>query len=663
MGFNWTRLAFVACVLQLASCGGGGGGGSDDTVQTPLRMLSLVAGTLDEGGPGSTDGTGAAARFNAVDFALGADGNAYVADYGNGTLRKVTPAGVVTTPLGSVGEQASVDGTGAQVRFSHPRQIASTPDGSLYVMEAPAAYAAPYRFRRIGSDGSVTTLLTLDGAASPYGDRFGSIAIDAAGDLVVADAERCELRRLDVALRVFETMASFPFTRGGICTIRPEVAADSQGAIYYVEGVANSLPQVLLNKRSTAGVITTVFDFGGATPGPFAVRRDGTVVLVSNGDVILAVPPDGAAARRFSGVEQLPNDWVSVDGDAETAKYADVHAMRADADGSVLLLDSQTLRRLQADGSVTTIAGLAPQRNFYTPGVGEQARLGESADTLMVADTAGNAYTRIFRQPAIARITPDGVVSTFVGSLNESGLQDGVGTAARFQFIAAMARDPLGTLTVAHARDFASCGRYGVVTASVVRQIDANGGVRTLPTAFSGSLSGVAPLAGGKMLAIGQHYVSPCNTEPRTVELAPDGAETVVGEIPAGPVVGDGSGNTYFIVGGAIHKRFPDGHVVKLAGSDDAYGDSDGVGAAARFGAPGGLDVDAAGTVYVADTGNSTVRKITPDGTVTTVIGRAGQAGIRLGALPGGLDHPSAVAVVPQGLLIRTKQVLLRASR
>ncbi|MFA6313057.1 MAG: hypothetical protein WC681_16370, partial [Sterolibacterium sp.] len=68
-----------------------------------------------------------------------------------------------------------------------------------------------------------------------------------------------------------------------------------------------------------------------------------------------------------------------------------------------------------------------------------------------------------------------------------------------------------------------------------------------------------------------------------------------------------------------------------------------------------------AGNVYVADTGNHTVRKITRSGDVSTILGRAGQPGVSVGAAPGGLLYPSAVAVVPGGLVIASGSAVLLA--
>jgi hypothetical protein len=101
-----------------------------------------------------------------------------------------------------------------------------------------------------------------------------------------------------------------------------------------------------------------------------------------------------------------------------------------------------------------------------------------------------------------------------------------------------------------------------------------------------------------------------------------------------------------------IRKITPAGVVTTLAGSAGIVGSADGTGAAASFNYPDGVATDSAGNVYVADSGNSTIRKITPAGVVTTIVGVAGQRGFVPGALPGLLTFPQGVAVSGTSLYI-----------
>src|SRR5262249_17736896 len=91
----------------------------------------------------------------------------------------------------------------------------------------------------------------------------------------------------------------------------------------------------------------------------------------------------------------------------------------------------------------------------------------------------------------------------------------------------------------------------------------------------------------------------------------------------------DAAGNVYVADTGndTIRKITPAGVVTTLAGRAWVPGSKDGQGTAARFSGPEGLAVDAAGEVYVADSSNDTIREIAPDGTVSTLAGRAGRDG------------------------------------
>jgi hypothetical protein len=133
---------------------------------------SVFAGGADGYVPaGSSDGTGGNARFNAPrGMVYGSNGDLFVADSGNHTIRRITPLGVVTTFAGTAGQKANVDGTGAAARFNTPAALSFDSGGNLFVLEVGdvsnnwATYV-----RRITPGGVVTTLFNA-------GDEAAAIA-------------------------------------------------------------------------------------------------------------------------------------------------------------------------------------------------------------------------------------------------------------------------------------------------------------------------------------------------------------------------------------------------------------------------------------------------------------------------------------------------------
>ena len=106
-----------------------------------------------EQGAGAIDGQGNSARFNAPDLlAVDGSGNVYVADSGNHTIRKITPLGVVTTLAGKAGSAGSADGRGAAARFNAPSGVALDGAGNLYVSDY-----GDHTIRKITPQGDVTT--------------------------------------------------------------------------------------------------------------------------------------------------------------------------------------------------------------------------------------------------------------------------------------------------------------------------------------------------------------------------------------------------------------------------------------------------------------------------------------------------------------------------
>jgi hypothetical protein len=170
------------------------------------RQLTQLAGSSSTTTP-TVDGTGSAVSFNgSLSPVLAPDGNYYVLEQGGGKIRKVTPAGVVTTLAGS-GSGTFADGTGTAAGFQSPRtMVYSAYDNCLYVYDAGC-----YRIRRVTMAGVVTTVVGT--GTSQYADgngtnagisNAGQVASDGVGGIYFADYQT--IRKLDI------TSASYTVT-------------------------------------------------------------------------------------------------------------------------------------------------------------------------------------------------------------------------------------------------------------------------------------------------------------------------------------------------------------------------------------------------------------------------------------------------------------------
>jgi hypothetical protein len=293
-----------------------------------------------------------------------------------------------------------------------------------------------------------------------------------------------------------------------------------------------------------------------------------------------------------------------------------VYAMDSNSRQFLYVGDSYNslIRKITPAGLVSTLAGdiydltnnASVSNEGYADGLGGLAQFNYPAGTAV--DGAGNVYVADYFNSLIRKITPAGLVSTLAGDIYDltnggysgsggndpnAGYANGRGTAAKFKYPTGIAADAGGNVYVADSNN------------SLIRKITPAGLVTTL----AGDTNDASPNNAG--------YAD-----------GPGGAARF--NFP-GSLAVDGSGNVYVADTGnnLIRKITPAGLVTTLAGdaqdliSQSAYngGYADGPGGAAMFDQPFGTAVDLAGNVYVSDTGNNLIRKITPDGVVTTLAG------------------------------------------
>jgi sugar lactone lactonase YvrE len=375
-------------------------------------LVSTLAGSA--GFVGSADGTGTAASFNyPTSVATDTRGNVYAADARNNTIRKITPAGVVSTLAGLAGATGSGDGVRSAASFYFPTGVATDGGGNVYVADT-----YNNTIRKITRWGAVSTLA---GAAEVAGSADGAgaaasflqpegLATDSSGNVYVADTWNDLIRKITPAGMV-STIAGSPRNDGsndgsGAAArfFNPiGMAIDSAGTLYVADAVNSTI-----RKITPAGMVSTLAGSAGLTG-----SADGS----------------GAAARFNTPY------GVAIDG-ARNLYVVDTY--------------NNTVRVITPAGVVSTLAGSAGVAGS-ADGTGASASF--NGPSGVATDSAGNVYVSDMYNNTIRKITPAGVVSTLAGSAGAGGSTDGIGAAASFDVPFGLATDAGGNVYVADMGD------------------------------------------------------------------------------------------------------------------------------------------------------------------------------------------------------------------
>lgn len=636
--------------------------------------MALLAGAL--GGPGYADGVGTTARFlfpRGLSFR--SPDTLYVGDCGNHVIRRVTvPSGVVTTVAGSPGTFGSADGVGEAARFNCPIGIARDNDGNLYVADAGNATV-----RKVVLDtGTVTTLAGSPGetgSANGVGTvaRFKapvSLSWDSSGSLYIADQQDQTIRKVVLASSDVTTLAGYPGVPGttdGVgnaarFSAPVSVVADGSDALYVAD--KHGIRKVALGTGMVTTLAGAVEDHGHwdgvGTAARFGALEDITTdhqgnLYVSDSD---AADPDatgdGAGAIRKISIASASVTTVGLRPDGGTSARGYVpHGLAFDNAGGLYFSDEDdSVARIDvASGKLSMVAGSLASPG-YENGIGDKVRFNNPLG--VVADGSGSLYVADTGNRTIRKIGVDTrTVSTQEMNLGDAAVSDHSPTGA--------AADRAGHLFVVD-RNHCVLERIALTTGEVTllagavdtcESHDATG----TEARFNGPTAVVAE-AKGDILYVADRWG--CSI--RKVVVATGEVSTLAGSkcdiaegigtaaafnAPAGLAL-DGARGLYVADSGNFAIRRIDletRQVRTFAGAPHTPGSRDGVGPNALFSDDlEGMTGDRADTIYVADANNHTVRKINvTTAQVTTVVGSASRAGAALGALPAALGFPRAL--------------------
>ncbi|HVU18429.1 MAG TPA: hypothetical protein VHD32_16110 [Candidatus Didemnitutus sp.] len=598
---------------------------------TPAGVVSTFVGQM--GVVGATDGTGTAASFSAPEAsAIDSSGNIYVADYVSATIRKITSAGVVTSLAGYPGITGSANGTGNAATFNGPRGIAVDKSGNVFVADS-----LNHVIRKVTQSGVVTTFSGIvgtaghvDGNATTATYNYPSaLAFDSAGILYVADTYNQTIRKVatdgSASTYVGTTLAAGHVDATGTAAklnLPAGLAFDTSGNLYISEQGNNTIRKV-----ASGGAVTTLA--GGGATGYDSGRADGTgtnalfsapsgLAVDSSGNIFLADYRNSLIRKITSaGVVTTIAGAGGVGGSLNGTGYIVAPTLfwrptnlAMDNSGNIFVADTfgEVIRKIALDGTVTTFAGNSKLAGT-TDGKGTAASF--DGPTGLAVDNAGNVVVADTYNHTIRQVAPDGTVSTLAGTAGTAGSADGIGKAATFNLPSGVAVD-----NAANAVYVADYGNH------TIRRIDRASGQVTTYAGTAGSM-GSADGSGS----------SATFDFPRDIAFDPTSGNLVVAD-----------------TGNHLIRRIAGGFVTTLAGSAGMTGSADATGASARFNSPSGVAVDTSGNIYVADSNNDTIRKVTPSGAVTTIGGTPGVAGSADGSGPvARFDHPTGVAVDAAG--------------
>jgi sugar lactone lactonase YvrE len=608
-------------------------------VDTATGSEIVVAGTGSWGFSGD-GGAATSAQLNyPYGVAIDTAGNVFIADIDTNRIRKVDPAGTITTVAGTGWRGFSGDGGPAtSAQLSAPSGVAVDTAGTLFIADV-----GNNRVRTVDTAGTITTVAGTGGGFSGDGGPATSaqlsvpsgVAVDLAGNLFIADTGNNRIRKVDPAgtITTVAGTGAAGFSGDGGRAKKAQlnapsgVAVDLAGNLFIADTGNNRIRKV-----DPAGTITTVAGTGAAgfsgdggrakkaqlnAPSGVAVDTAGTLFIADVGNNRIRAVDTAGTITTIGGTG---DDTFSGDGKpASSAQLYNPNGVVVDSAGTLFIADvgNNRIRAVDTTATITTVAGTGADGFSGDGGAATSAQLsvGWVYPSGAAVDPAGELFIADVVNNRIRTVDTAGRITTVAGSgfFGFSG-DGGPATHAQLFYPSGVAVDPAGNLVVADVENHR------------IRRIDAAGTITTVAGTGAAGFGG----DGGPATSAQLTYPS---------GVAVD---------PAGDLfIGDTSNNR-------IRKVDTVGTITTVAGTGTfGFGGDGGPATSAQLGGPFGVAVDPAGNLFIADHDNNRIRKVDPAGTITTVAGTgaAGFSGDGGPATSAQLSAPSGVAVDPAGNL------------
>ena len=613
---------------------------------SPGGAVTTVAGI---GYPGYAGDGGPAniAQLNLVgDIYLDTAGNLYIADRGNNRIRKVSADGIITTVAGgAVAGYAGDGGQAVSAQLNGPTGITGDRAGNLYIADM-----GNHRVRKVSPSGTID-IFAGTGSQEYTGDQGAAtsagigdpecVATDSAGNLYMSDTRGARVRFIQPGPGGLTLLRGSPLPVGTPGTPYVVLIGATGGTPPYTWSVpSGSLPTGValadgllsgtptspgsytftIQVRDSAGATAKMaYSLSIATPGPLTIVTGATLgaATVGTGYYQSFTAVGGTPPYTWSTTSgALPGSvyWDAVGTIFGVPSAAGTYTFTFQVRDSLLATASRsfTLSVLAAP-KITTFAGTGDWGSSGDGGPAVVATLKRPGG--VAVDTAGNVYIADSSNGRIRKVSSGGTITTVAGDGEFSYAGDGgPALSADLNSPYAVAADAAGNLYIAD--------QYN----GMIRKVLPTGYITTIAGAYTDGVTG-------------------------------DGVAAITARIsqPQGVAV-DSAGNVYFSDWGnhRVRKVSPDGIVHTVAGTGQAgYSGDGGLATSARLNNPTGVALDAAGNLFIADSANGSIRKVYPDGYITTVVGNGhlGTGGDGGFAASAQLSYPAGIAVDPWGNL------------